>query len=59
MTIGKNRSTAKGRELWDAVDAAAAEVRTWPAWKRGISEERPKQKSQAEAEPAAVSKGDK
>lgn len=59
MTIGKNRSTAKGRELWDAVDAAAAEVRTWPAWKRGIAEERPRQKSRGEGEAAAVSKAAK
>lgn len=29
--------TDEDRRFWQAVDEAAAEVRTWPAWKRGVS----------------------
>lgn len=29
--------TEEDRRFWSAVDAAAAEVRTWPGWKRGVS----------------------
>lgn len=33
----KNRDTPEGRAFWDDAKAAAEEVATWPAWKRGES----------------------
>lgn len=31
--------TNEDRCFWSAVDAAAREVETWPAWRRGVSED--------------------
>ena len=33
--ITKNKDTEKNRRFWAAVEEAAREVETWPAWKRG------------------------
>jgi hypothetical protein len=37
MTVRKDKSTEENREFWQAVEDAAKEVATWPAWKRGES----------------------
>lgn len=39
--LRRNLSTPESREFWRGVDAAAAAVRTWPAWKRGEWQEYP------------------
>lgn len=34
MRPTKNKSTPEGRKFWEAVEKTAAEVKTWPSWKR-------------------------
>jgi hypothetical protein len=34
VTILRNRTTPEGEEYWVSCEASAAEVATWPAWKR-------------------------
>jgi hypothetical protein len=49
-TVTKDRSTPEKREFWDGVEKAAEEVASWPAWKRGETEEEPSDEEVEEVE---------
>jgi hypothetical protein len=53
--ILRNKSTNEGRSFWQTAEDAAAQVETWPAWKRaGINEAHAREESRAQPD-AAVS----
>lgn len=50
----RNTSTEEGRAFWSSAEQAAAEVESWPDWKRaGINEAESRARARSEAEPEA------
>jgi hypothetical protein len=48
MKVHKDKSTSANAAFWDSVEKIADEVRQWPAWKKGQTEQ-PREEHPTEA----------